>query len=327
MAKKLLGVLLACISVLFVACGAYWEDKGIFSEIEKEIKLEKPDVIGNILSILEYNGELFAGGGVIYHKGIDAVRGWSKFSSAPYGQVIRLAAGYSSSSEWLYALCAGRETDDNEIFKLYCRKSGSGWQQVSPAGTIITIFSNNAVSVTDPADATQNRAFVTTSTGIYELQGASTPLAVTVVDTTNGALASSKGAAYISSSSGGTASGTHFSDNPAFTSDGTYLFTADQLGISDITSIGACDNVLYIGTKSGPKQVDINIGMVGAISDIVGENAEATFSGYANGAVYARSSSGRTDIYISAIGRGSTFASKNNGLWGYYSDRGNWNRE
>jgi hypothetical protein len=68
-------------------------------------------------------------------------------------------------------------------------------------------------------------------------------------------------------------------------------------------------------------------GALGGVSDIVGTNADATFSGYENGAVYARETGTRTDIYISAIGRGSTFASKNNGLWGYYSDRDNWNRE
>jgi hypothetical protein len=99
------------------------------------------------------------------------------------------------------------------------------------------------------------------------------------------------------------------------------------VGTSDITALCAFDGWLYVGTKyNGVGKLKVNGSSLGDWTNL-GDNADAAFSGYAIGAIYARKTGNRTDIYISAIGRGTTFASKNNGLWGYYSDRGNWNRE
>jgi hypothetical protein len=248
MTKKAIGVLAACISVFFVSCGKYWEEIGIFWSIEHEIELDEGVVRGNVFSIVELDDYLYASGGPVYRKNKYAVQGWSKFSSAPYGKVIRLAVSNGS----LYALCAEYET-----YKIY--HHNGGWTE-------------------DP---------------------------ITMKDT--------------------------LFPNTISASDGTNTFspsTPGLSGISDITSLWACDGKIYIGTEDGPKNGTISGDTVSNVSDIVGSNAGAIFNGYENGAVYARlSSGGRTDIYISTIGRGSTLGSDENGLWGYYSDRDNWNRE
>ncbi|MDR3283777.1 MAG: hypothetical protein LBS97_01195 [Treponema sp.] len=326
--KKMLFALTVFVCLFLVSCGRYWETKGIFTEIEKEIKLEPPTVQGNIFSILEYDGDLYAGGGKVYRKAPSEIRGWSVFSDSPYGVVVRLAAGYHDGKEYLYALGAKQGT-----YKLFGH-GGSGWTQIPVSGTIQTIFSNNAVS---RGSAANNRAFVTTSEEIYELTE-NTTAPVSPDDTDNGALSGSEAAAY----AGGQ---TYFSDSFAFTSDGTWLFDSsdgkirygntiesfsDGPSISNATSLWACEGVLYIGTTGGAQKVLYDENGVSGSSTVIpvpGDNADAAIGSYRIGAIYARKSGERTDIYASTIGYGTTYNNKNNGLWGYYSTRDEWNRE
>jgi hypothetical protein len=316
---KFLGAPVCVISVCLALAGCGGQ-QGIFAAIEQETELRDATVAGNIFSILEFNTALYAGGGSVYRKVSSA--GWEDLGS-PYGIVARLAAGYSGGSEYLYAFCASYGT-----YRLYGRKAGNApgefdddWIEItmpSGSGSLRTIFSNNAVSTGGAASG--NRAFVTTSEGIYELTGTNTSAS----SPSNGAAKENLAAAY----AGGQ---TYFSASAAFASDGTNLFGPATVTIGSETVVAVDGAVslwadsgnqkLYIGKNTGADQATIGAGGTLTGEAIDGSNASATIALYRITAIYA---TGGT-VYAATMGHGTTYASKKNGLWAYRGDK--WDRE
>jgi hypothetical protein len=346
---KICSRLLAALAAFFFfSCGTpYWELEGMFSEIEKEIKLEDGVVKGNVYSLIEYDGKLLAGGGLIYYKEPSDRRGWHKFWGGQPGgdndRVIRLAAGYDGK-EYLYALTASTDTDGVTTYKVWHYSSGSGWARIASSTKTIAIFGNNAVSTGGANDGSDNRAYLNDGTDVFELRGPAVATAVTASDG-NGKTKSSKAAAFLI---GGSAPDkTYFSDRATFCSDGERLYegngTPVKYGTSTnalnesrdvsgtIYSLWATSDYVYAGTDTGAKQIPVNGGSLGSAEGLPGSNAEAAIGSYRILSIFAFAEGTKytpgTAVYAAALGKTTYQGSKNNGLWGYYSDRGNWNKE
>jgi hypothetical protein len=313
----------------------FWELDGMFSAIEKEIKLEDGVVKGNVYSIIEYNGSLFAGAGGIYKKDPSSQRGWGDFSKPgdKTDRVVRLAAGHHNSSNYLYALTASTNSEGETTYRLYCY-DGSSWQRLDSkstgtGSTTLTVFGNNAASTTGGnSNGSDNKAYYNNGSDVYELQGAAI---ASVVAAGNGKTAASISAAW----AGGA---TYFSDKRAFCSDGTSRYEGSGARITKdgaafggetsgkILSLWATSSYVYIGTERG---ASVRATTSGASVPLPGSNADAAIGSYQILSIFADETavSGRRAIYAGAVGKDLHQGSKNNGLWGYYDARGNWNKE
>ncbi len=337
-----------CLLAAFLGgCG----DIGIFKAISEETELNSdPSAPGNILSIVRYGDALYAAGGRIYRKDNYTQKGgWSE-SSKPDGLVVRLAAGYSGE-EYLYALTASTGDSGNPTYRLYYFPNATGdWEKMTDARlkNLRTIFSNHA------APAEKNRAYATTSEGVFELSGGEVAGSVDATDD-NGASSSSVAAAYIGSAEDGA---TYFADTAAFASDGEHLFQgdgtkisygADTLSMKEISISGISNTImslwahkteentgtLYIGTVSGIKTVPYNTatGAPEPYNPATGKpeatspgNATSTALGnYEVPAVFV--TAGGEAVYASTVGTTATQGTKKNGLWGYYPGRDTWDWE
>jgi hypothetical protein len=326
MNKKVISFIL-CIAItvcaaFFFSCNdtLFWENVGMFSEIEKEIKLEEGVVKGNVHSIVEFGGKIYAGAGLIYVKNKSTRRDWSEMSSQPGSKaekVIRLAAG----GDALYALTAEYDT-----LRLYT-STGSSWTSVNTSGhTLKELFGNNAVS-TPTGTITDNRAFVTYEGGIEELIGGI--LSGAPIGTTGDAASES----ILTAAWAGT--DTYLSESSILCSDGTNTFKPSNLpGIDDTKTVysmcfSPSDSMLYAGTtysSAGILKFPVS-GSTVSPSLTLGSNADAVIGGYKVISVFATNSPDSITIYAGSVGTGTYQGSKNNCLWGYYSGRGNWNKE
>jgi hypothetical protein len=335
-------ILALCALCLF-SCGTpYWEKQGIFYDITREVKLKESVVKGNILSLIKYDGKLLAGGGIIYSKSSpDRNTDWEEFScprgdwssfTKNEGRVIKLASGYSGGKEYLYALTARTNSESVTTKKLWVF-DGSNWDLLPVPGTIQTIFGNNAVS--SGGAETENRAFVTTDSGILELSGTGT--------ITGGTIATGSTATKDSTAAAYTMSGTHLSDKPTFCSDGTNLYEGDGSSISkgtttaalgtwgsvsgSVKSLWASGGYVYAGTGTGA----VRSSTAAAAADfqgLPGTNADAAIGSYYISAIYQTDTpGGGSAIYAATIGTNSFQGSKNNCLWGYYTSSNEWNKE
>ena len=290
-------------------------------------------MLGNVYSIVEYAGSLYAGAGEIYKKNPADQRGWGGFSK-PGGKterVVRLAAGHHSGTNYLYALTAETDSESKTTYRLYCY-NGSSWQRLDTKNTgTITVFGNNAASTGGAADGSNNKAFYNNGSDVFALQGAA--IAASPISTGNGKTANSISAAWAGAA-------THFSDRAAFCSDGTALYEASGTAIKkdstanwggattgNIFSLWATASYVYIGTERGAVIRDKSSGT--SVS-LPGANADAAIGSYQIISIFAYDGSpapGGRAIYAGAVGKDLHQGSKNNGLWGYYETRGNWNKE
>jgi hypothetical protein len=313
-AKKIL--LPAAALVLFFSCeGSTYGP--FFKDIEKEIELEELTVKGNIMSIVEYDGTLYAGGGVIYSKNPGVVGGWSRASSNPDGRVIRLAAG-----DKLYALTetivlSDNNSDNDELWYCLWYLNGGSWVKIRESQAAMGLFDNGSAA-----------AYVTYDSKVYSLSGGA------VGDEQSGANAQSV-----------SAWGSYFSTYPALCSNGSVIFegrgsviyygngtsmTAGTDVSNAITCISYCagDGYLYVGTETGAKKVHVSGGVPGGAEDL-GMNADAVLGSYKISAIYAETRPASPTVYAAIVGKSSWQGSKKNGLWASYAgtDSGNWNAE
>jgi hypothetical protein len=237
-----LGVALLLVFSLS-GCGN-WSQKGIFIEVDKEIPIDDPVASGNIFSIIEYDGKIYAAGGKIYYKNPADVRGWKILETQPPGVVSRIA-----NIGGLNAICGTSGS------KHQYRLEGSEWAEVTL----------NEAAFPDPLVS-----------GSYRAQGTAI----------NGTTVS---------------------------------------GIDTITALFAAGDFIYVATKTGACKVRTSD--LGTRITLEGTNVSAAIGSYHISAIYARTTGGRLAIYVGTIGRGTTYGTKNNGIWAYYSDRGTWNRE
>ena len=366
---RAVGGLAVCAALAaFVSCENPYTNKGMFSEISKEIKLTESNVKGNIFTVFASERYVFAGGGGIYYKPLSIGREWKAFPTSGFtggARARRLALGAGSDgAEYLYALRMLQDENYEDVFSvsLYYWKLDSAnnitngsWEPVDLSGFATddvsegtlnqyTVFSdNNAV-------AAQRKAYLTAPDGVYEL--------------TNGALG--KKVAVDNSAAYGTASSatrsavlidskTYFSSSLAACAnadnskgwvieDGAvkywYGSAMQDSGVSVSNAVSltysAKDNCLYAGrggSGSGAVRIDLDTEGKPTGTSEIGGNTDAAIGSYNVYALYCEQ--GANTLYASTIGRGSTFSSMYNGLWGRYDpessvdaqDKGNWNRE
>lgn len=295
--KNTIRAILSLSFLLFAAC----KIEPIFYAIEKEVPLEKAVIKGNLYAMTEFDGKLYAASGSLYVKDINEERGW-KAVSAPPGFIIRVASDESN----LYVL-----TEDK---KLYTKTKTSGWGKISDISPI-ELFDNKA--------STNKTAYVTTSEGLFSLDGENNP------DTevkTNGASKSSKAAVHDGTE-------TVFSDtvliasgeNAVYTMDGNKLAfnddTSSNIEVSDAQSMAVYNDSLLIGTTSGIVLVNLDdAGRPTGKGSMLGENIESSIAMLEIKTLYAFENA----VYAFAVDK---TTSKKTNTWGYYKDRPNWNVE
>lgn len=365
---RAVGGLAVCAALAaFVSCENPYTNKGMFSEISKEIKLTESNVKGNIFTVFASERYVFAGGGGIYYKPLNSGREWEPFPTSGFtggARARRLALGAGSDgAEYLYALRMLQDENYEDQFSvsLYYWKLDSAnitngsWEPVALSGFATgdvsegtlnqyTVFSdNNAV-------AAKRKAYLTAPDGVYEL--------------TNGALgnkvAIDNSAAYGTASSATRSavlidSKTYFSSSLAACANGdnskgwvieggTVKYWNDSamqdsgVSVSNAVSLtySEKDKCLYAGrggSGSGAVRIDLDTAGKPTGTSEIGGNTDAAIGSYNVYALYCEQEA--NTLYASTIGRGSTFSSMYNGLWGRYDpessvdaqDKGNWNRE
>lgn len=301
----------------------------IFSDIAQEIKLDDPTVRGNVHSMVQLRDNLYATNGKIVTKPISQKAGWKEYSS-PDEYVTKVASDENN----LYALVTKQaDKGDSYSYKVFAQVNASGnWTQITSSTSPITIFDNGA-------SGAARFAYLRDSSGVKQLNGATLYASLTSI-TENGAGTRTVSAAFLTSGSQ-----TFFADTLAFCSDGTNLFKANGSTIQygkDLTSLelenglsmdeeptsfayykeSDSSNYILVGTKSGIKKVTLSDNKPTAVSSF-GSNADTAFGTYIALNVFAFPEEPGS-CYVSIVKKTS---SRYNGLWGYYSDRGNWNYE
>lgn len=357
------AVVFGCgICMLYVAsCENPYTGKGMFSEISREIKLTEANVKGNIFSIFANDTYVFAGGGGIYYKELGSGRTWQRFPSdglPSNTQARRLAIGYYENQEYLYALRMW--TDENDEDKQYASlyywlldpASNAKWKEIETAtyGNIPstgTLFTNHASKQKDRA------AYLVTDKGVYKLNGVSLESVVLSEENIGIIGTSTRSAVYVNEKtyfSSSLASCANAGNTMCYAVENGEVKYGDGNGdeltgsgvkVSDAVSLtfSEKDNCLYAGKgRSGSGAVKIILDKTGKPTGTadIGANTDAAIGSYNVYAIFCeQGEKGENTLYASTIGRGSSYSSMYNGLWGLYDpdstvdaqDKGNWNRE
>ena len=165
MKNKILFTVLVIFTIFaLVSC----ENEPIFYNIAKEVPLLDSVVTGNVYSMVEQGGYLFAANGKIFRKAkYDEVtpqgNPWKIFDK-PEGAIIKLA----STDDYLYALSVADTSSENPTYTIYSSPVVWGdkkptWTKIEASG-VKTIFDNEALPSTGKL-----RAFYSTKDGVYEL--------------------------------------------------------------------------------------------------------------------------------------------------------------
>lgn len=301
----------------------------IFSDIAQEIKLDDPTVRGNVHSMVQLGNNLYATNGKIVTKPISQKAGWKEHSS-PDEYVTKVASDEGN----LYALVTKQaDKGDSYSYRVFVQSGAKeDWKEITD-----TSSSNSPITIFDNGDSSGNRqAYLRDSTGVKELNGNASYDELRKVSGNGASTSTVAAAAY-----NGT---TYFADTLAFCSDGTNLFRANGSTIQyydttqdpwkngpsmdeEPTSFAYykesdSSNYILVGTKSGIKKVTLSEHKPTAVSSF-GSNADTAFGTYIALNVFAFPEEPGS-CYVSIVKKTS---SRYNGLWGYYSDRGNWNYE
>lgn len=359
------AVVFGCgICMLYVAsCENPYTGKGMFSEISREIKLTEANVKGNIFSIFANDKYVFAGGGGIYYKALGSGRTWQRFPSDGFPsntQARRLAIGTDSSAartEYLYALrmWTDENDEDKQYASLYYRlsdpASDSKWEEIkietASCGNIPstgTLFTNHASKQEDRA------AYLVTDKDVYKLDGNRLEPVDPGEENIGTIGTSTRSAVYVDGK-------TYFSSSLAScaNADNTICYAIENsevkyydknsnelkgsgVKVNDAVSLtfSKKDKCLYAGKgRSGSGAVKIILDESGKPTGTadIGANTDAAIGSYNVYAIFCEQE--ENTLYASTIGRGSSYSSMYNGLWGLYDpdsavdaqDKGNWNRE
>lgn len=312
-------------SILILTAVFSCKNEPIFYAIEKEIALEKPVVLGNVLSMTQADDKLYAAAGKLYVKNSKDIRSWNE--AAKPGFVIQVA----SDDTHLYV----RDKEAN----LYSSPHGTSlsWTKIDTAKML---FDNNVLNASDnnALNASGKKAFAVKDNGVYELTDGRISSTVSY----GGASGSSVAAEYIND-----ASETFFSASPMFTSNRTntlYRIVSGNIEyITDITDI--TDNTkwkslsipvmepkslefykrggssyLLIGTKTGVITAILNSPTSAALTTIPGDNADSCFGKSEVPFIFTFSD----NIYVFSLKPDTT---KDTKFWAYYPSRDNWNLE
>ncbi len=311
--------------IFFASCS----QEPIFYDISREIKLEEPNVLGNVNSIVKLKDHLYTQNGNIYKKGLKEQRAWNEISNP--GRTVALA----SDANHLYALVAGQVDDDGEVhsYQLYVLIDGLGsWKTVAGASSSSIVLFDNGV-VGDSTTTSGRRAYIRIAEEVKQLSGDT----LGATTTANGAGKETVAAAAL----GGT---DYFSNTRSFCSDGINTlysirddkvstspsnlddsWTDSDVSISDATIMVYALDKLYVGTSIGIEQVQLKAeGDVPDTKSNLPSNAEATTGELIITTLAFFQSVDDNTIYAGAIEQ---LGTKYNALWAYYPSRGNWNFE
>lgn len=358
------AVVFGCgICMLYVAsCENPYTGKGMFSEISREIKLTEANVKGNIFSIFANGTYVFAGGGGIYYKKLHTGRTWQRFPSDGFPsntQARRLAIGTDSSGETEYLYALRMWTDENDEDKQYASlyywlldpASNAKWEEIKIETATCGNISSSGTLFTNHASESANRAaYLVTDKRVYKLNGVSLESVVPSEENIGTIGTSTRSAVYVNGK-------TYFSSSLAScaNADNTMCYaiengevkygdgngdelTGSGVKVSDAVSLtfSEKDNCLYAGKgRSGSGAVKIILDESGKPTGTadIGANTDAAIGSYNVYAIFCEQE--ENTLYASTIGRGSSYSSMYNGLWGLYDpdsafdaqDKGNWNRE
>ncbi len=310
----------------------------MFYAITQEIELEEPNVIGNANSIVKLKGDLYTQNGNVYKKPVGTVRGWVQIT-AP-GGVVALA----SDEVNLYALTANQTDDEGyaHTYQVYVLVNGNGdWQKISGVSkdivteegavyvNAIALFDNGVVGESD--NTTNRAAYVRIDSTVKKLNGTSaTDLTTQPTNASSIIAAANLGGKDCFSStrsfcSNGTDTLYSVIDGNVKTSSNNVDWIDSAVGVTDATVMEYATDKLYVGTSLGLQQIMLNaVGGTPSSVTNLGSNAEATTGEKEITEVAFFGSVDNDAIYAGAIEQYNT---RNNGLWGYYPARGNWNLE
>ena len=357
------AVVFGCgICMLYVAsCENPYTGKGMFSEISREIKLTEANVKGNIFSIFANDTYVFAGGGGIYYKELGSGRTWQRFPSdglPSNTQARRLAIGTDSSgeTEYLYALrmWTDENDEDKQYASLYYRlsdpASNAKWEEIKiETATDGNIPSTGTLFTNHASESAKRAAYLVTDKGVYKLNGnqlavVSSGENIGTIDTSTRSAVYVNGKTYFSSSLASCANAGNTMCYAVENGEVKYGdgngdgLTGSDVKVSDAVSLtfSKKDNCLYAGKgRSGSGAVKIILDESGKPTGTadIGANTDAAIGSYNVYAIFCEQK--ENTLYASTIGRGSSYSSMYNGLWGLYDpdsdvdaqDKGNWNRE
>lgn len=357
---RAVGGLAVCAALAaFVSCENPYTNKGMFSEISKEIELTDSNVKGNIFTVFANESHVFAGGGGIYYKPLNSGRKWEPFPTSGFtggARARRLALGAGSDgAEYLYALRMWQNENYEDQFSvsLYYWKLDSAditngsWKQIALSGFATgdvsegtlnqyTVFSdNNAV-------AAKRKAYLATPDGVYELDGATVKWETKAAGAGTRSAVLIGGKPYFSSSLAACANDNN-SEGWVIEGGTVKYWNVSEMQDSGVSVSNAVsltysekDKCLYAGrggSGSGAVRIDLDTAGKPTGTSEIGGNTDAAIGSYNVYALYCEQEA--NTLYASTIGRGSTFSSMYNGLWGRYDpessvdaqDKGNWNRE
>ena len=360
---KPLFLFIGMISVLLLfSC-----DGVIFNTIREEVSLSDAEVSGIIQNIVRYTyaGKecaFITNGEILYRSIVDTEADyksdWNSFST-PSGYVYSLAADNSN----LYAMAVTIEEDDDgynvpEYRNLWCY-NGSSWSLIwSEVYTSTYAF----IICTNSVKPNNRKAYFRYGAGIVELTGSAISSSdVKYVVSTDGSIlsntmkASTEGGFSSSnilsvSSCASLGSDIYFSTGRAMASnkddsviyyssggtvyytDGSSLSGSASVTSDTIMSMGVTSDYLLLGTDEGIQHTTwatTNVPSSGTAD--FSTNADSTLSSYYEVPAIlvvdpSLAETGGT-IYASGMSSSSSASFKNIGLWGYYANEGEWNRE
>ncbi len=343
MKNKILYIALLIFTIFaLVSC----ENEPIFYNIAKEVPLLDSVVTGNVYSIIEHDGNLYAANGKIFRKGnteeVTSEKNPWKAVEKPEGTIIRLA----STSSYIYALSVTTKGEKNTYQIYACDTTAEitkdSWKKIEVSG-VKTIFDNEAYN-----DTSKLKAFYSTENGIFEFIDGKADS--TNQKTENNLISTkSEGASFaVKASYVSDLNITLFSDDLSFCSDRKTTFykideklvkystdggtnwTSVTPDISDSASACYYENNgsawLYVGTKvieddsSGIQAVNLDNNNIPTttVSAPVGENVASCLDDTEVIGLYPLPY-GSGNLYAASVILLSTSAfSNDNQLWGYY---------
>jgi len=335
--RNLIFILIPLIFIGFISCN----DRPIFAAIEQEIKLNNFSIAGNVLSLLEMNGNVYVSNRAgVYSKQKSSDGSWSKILSAEGTQQLA--------------------SDGNEVFA--CFASGSvkyyengSWLTVSGSENIRIIAGNKTVF---GYDSSQKKVYKVGTGGISspintgEVHSLSAAGNYVLVKSKDSAKLYKDGAPAAVSGlpSGSTAICPAGADDKIFVLAGSKIHYYDGSNFSDKTiSISKSPvsisyfkerETILLGCTKGYTEVKVNTTLPINLSNAkqldpgdsgsttphdASSQYQTTLGNYYTKPVLGVSRGG--DEYAVFMGIYSGVIQRNTGLWGFYSNKREWNRE
>ncbi|MBQ0052664.1 MAG: hypothetical protein KBT11_11480 [Treponema sp.] len=332
----------------------------IFDEIRKEVKLDDPQISGDIKSIVRftYNDgklnedgteaspeKLFVCNGKIYYKTADADKcDWTRVENAPSN-----AYAIAADSEYLYAVALpfAKDGDGYNVpvgRYLYCY-SDNEWKKIKEfenTSTKSVLFCTNSVNKAN------RKAYFRFGTEVFELKGTEEPQTVSegsvnvlndqkLTDARNAVWFN--GSVYLTSADAIATDATeseyiyYGSQNSVYYSTDAATWTSKKFDCSSIKTIAYTTDYLILGTSDGIEHVSLDNNVPDALSSW-SNNAQSALSSYyliqCVLVVDPSKAESQTNIYASIdfSGRTGSVTPENVGLWSCYPlVKNQWNRE